>query len=462
MENLENILKQIPQVEKILQSENISGFIPNLGRGIIVNIIREEIRKFRENFEKDHDIDIELLMSSIVQACADKKREKLQRVINGTGVAIHTNLGRAPISEDTLRNLATELSGYSNLELDVQQGKRGKRGAFAEELICSLTSAEDALIVNNNAASVFLILSEFASGKEVVISRSELVQIGGGFRIPDILKQTGAKLVEVGTTNITEIDDFRKAITENTAMVLSVHQSNFKIEGFSKYPSLKELSGLKSESVLFVRDLGSGNILVDARFPKTFEPTVTHELLQGPDIVCFSGDKLLGGCQAGIIVGRKDLIRRLKKNPLMRMLRVDKITYYLMQETLIHYSNREIEKISLWNVIFQNKKTLGNKINRLTKKVKSENKKEIITRVSTKSMFGGGALPTLKIESAGIQINIPCLSGKDIYNKFLSCKTPIAGYIVDDKFTLDLRTIADNEIPEVAEAIDRLLNDVQG
>jgi L-seryl-tRNA(Ser) seleniumtransferase len=316
--------------------------------------------------------------------------------------------------------------------------------------------------VNNNAASVFLILSEFANGKEVLISRGELVQIGGGFRIPDILKQTGARLVEVGTTNITEVDDYRKAITNDTAMILSVHQSNFKIDGFTKAATLKELAGLKNSSLLFVRDLGSGNLLVDARFPKSFEPTVTHELSHGADLLCFSGDKMLGGCQAGIIVGRKDLIRKLKKNPLMRMLRVDKVTYYLLQETLIQYANRDIDKISLWNIIFQNKKALGNKANRLTKKIKAENKKEYITRMPAKSVFGGGSLPTLKIESIAMQISIPGISAKEIYNKFLNREIPIAGYILDDKFTLDLRAIADNEIPEVAEAIDRLIEEVHG
>jgi L-seryl-tRNA(Ser) seleniumtransferase len=456
MENLENILKQIPQVEKILQSEKMSEFISALGKGIVVNVIREEIKLFRENFDKDQEIDIERLMSSIVKSCARKKREKLQRVINGTGVVIHTNLGRAPVSEKLLRGLSVKLSGYCNLELDLPSGKRGKRGGFAEELICNLTSAEDALIVNNNAASVFLILSEFANGKDVLISRGELVQIGGGFRIPDILKQTGARLIEVGTTNITELDDYKNAITENTTMLLSVHQSNFKIEGFSKAATLKELAGLKNSSMLFIRDLGSGNLLVDARFPKSFEPTVSHELSQGADILCFSGDKMLGGCQAGIIVGRKDLIQRLKKNPLMRMFRVDKITYYLLQETLIHYANRDIEKISLWSTIFQNKKTLGNKANRLMKRVKAENKKEFITRVPAKSVFGGGSLPTLKVESIAVQISIPGISSKEISDKFLNHAIPIIGYIFNDKFTIDLRTIADNEIPEVADAIDSL------
>lgn len=364
MESIENILKRIPQVEKVLQIEEISKFIPLLGRGIVISIIRKEIKLFREGLEKDQDIEIEIekLLSSIIQGCNRKKFEKIQRVINGTGVAIHTNLGRSPISEKLLKSLCESLSGYCNLELHLPTGKRGRRGGFAEELICNLTSAEDALIVNNNAACVFLLLSEFGKGRDVIISRRELVQIGGGFRIPDIMHQTGANLVEVGTTNMIMLDDYRKAITDKTAIILSVHQSNFKIEGFSSAPTLKDLSTLKSPSVLFVRDLGSGNLVVGANFPKTFEPTISSELSQGADLLCFSGDKMLGGCQAGIIVGRRELIGRLKKNPLMRMIRVDKLTYFLLQETLIYYANREIDNISLWSIIFQNKRILGNRI----------------------------------------------------------------------------------------------------
>ena len=457
MENIETALKQIPQVERLLQDGEIGAFIPVLGRGIVINIVREEIRLFRENFVKEDEPDIQKLHDSIIGHCRRKKLETLQRVINATGVIIHTNLGRAPISAELLKSLADTMSSYCNLELYLPDGTRGKRGGFVEELISNLTSAEDALIVNNNASSVFLILNELGMGRDVIISRGELVQIGGGFRIPDIMRQTGANLVEVGTTNITDIEDYRKAITDNTGIVLSVHQSNFKIEGFSKAPSLKELSSLKSHSVLFVRDLGSGNLVVDGRFPKSFEPTVSHELSQGADLICFSGDKLLGGCQAGIIAGRKDLIARLRKNPLMRMLRVDKIAYYLLQETLIRYANREMEKITLWNIIFQNKKVIANKINRLMKKVSAENKKEIIKRVPLRSVFGGGTLPTLKIESAGIQIDVPGMRGDDIYKHFILQEIPIVGYILEDAFTMDLRTVFDDDIPAVASAIDGLI-----
>ena len=452
-----NVLKNIPQVERIFQSDDISKFIPIIGRGIVTGIIKKEVELFRENLKNNQNLEIENLFSSIIHRCSVKELEKLQRVINGTGVVIHTNLGRSPISKDILQSLQESLSGYCNLELYLPTGRRGKRGGFAEELICELTSAEDALIVNNNASCVFLILSEFGRGRDVVISRGELVQIGGGFRIPDIMRQSGTNLVEVGTTNITELDDYRNAITDNTGLILSVHRSNYKIEGFTKSPELKDISTLKSSSILFVRDIGSGNLIVDARFPKTFEPAISIELSQGADLLCFSGDKLLGGCQAGIIVGKRDLVSKLRKNPLMRMIRVDKITYFLLQETLIQYYNRKIENISLWNTIFQNKKAIGNKVTRLFKRIKAENKKEVVKKIPLKSVFGGGALPTTKIESMGIQISIPNLNGNEIYNKFISEKTPIVGYILDDKYTLDFRTIFDEDIPIIAEAIDRII-----
>ena len=361
-----------------------------------------------------------------------------------------------------MERLIETLSGYCNLEIYLPTGKRGKRGGFAEELICTLTNSEDALIVNNNASSLFLILNEFAKGRDVIISRGELIQIGGGFRIPDILNQSGVNLIEAGTTNITELDDYRNAITDNTGMILSVHQSNYKIEGFTKSPLLKELAELKNSSTLLVRDMGSGNLVVDSRFPSNFAPTVTFELAQGADIICFSGDKLLGTGQAGIVLGKKELIAKLRQNPLMRMLRVDKITYYLLQETLIHYINGEISKINLWNIIFQNKKRLANKVNRLFRNIKSENRKELVQRLPLKSIFGGGTLPTLKIESIGIQIDIPGLKGEEIYNRLLFEEVPIVGYILNDQYTLDLRTINDEDIPYLSGIIDRLIEEYSG
>lgn len=374
-DEINNLLRAIPQVEKLVQESGISSFIKDIGRNQVTKAIRSGIEEFRDAIIKGEASAPELLKSKIIEKCLFKRSEKLQRVINCTGVIIHTNLGRAPLGSDILEKLKENISGYCNLEYHIPTMKRGKRGGFAEELVCELTGGEDALIVNNNASSVFLILNEFAKGREVVVSRGELIQIGGGFRIPDIMDQSGASLVEVGTTNITTLDDYKSAINERTSMVFSAHTSNYRIQGFTEAPSLKELASMKSDSVIFVRDLGSGNFINNDRTNPGFEQTVFQELSQGPDLVCFSGDKLTGACQAGIITGSKELIESLRKNPLMRMIRVDKVTYYILQETLLGYVNEKGSNVELWNSIHQGKDKVSAKVSKLLRMIDSEKEK---------------------------------------------------------------------------------------
>jgi L-seryl-tRNA(Ser) seleniumtransferase len=457
MSSKENTLRSIPQVEKILSLDAVSPFIPIIGRSIVVNVVRKEIESFREKLDEDPELAIEDLLESIVTHCERKRLEKLQRVINGTGVIIHTNLGRSPISHDILQRLTDSLAGYCNLELYLAMRMRGKRGGFAEELFCNLTDAEDALIVNNNASCVFLILNEFARGREVIVSRGELIQIGGGFRIPDIMHQTGAKLVEVGTTNITELDDVRQAINENTAMILSAHQSNFRMYGFTKRPTLRELADLLKPGILLVRDLGSGNLVTGEGLPKPFEPTITFELTQGPDLVCFSGDKLLGGCQAGIVLGRREHIQRLRKNPLMRMIRVDKITYFLLQETLLYYVNEKNDDISVWNIIMQSKEVIRKRVRKFLRRVDGTPIKEFIEVVPVKSTFGGGSLPGVEIDSFGIQVVVQNFSADEIHRLLITGEVPIVGYILNDRYTLDFRTIFDRDIEDLVKAMHAVL-----
>lgn len=458
----ENIFKSIPQVESLLQNEQISVFIPALGRGTVIDIIREEVALVREKLKSGQPQDANFLTTAILRRCAAKKLEKLQRVINGTGVIIHTNLGRAPLSAEVLDELRQSLCGYCNLELHLPTHARGRRGGFAEELLRGLTVAEDALIVNNNASSVFLILHQFARGRDVIVSRGELVQIGGGFRIPDIMRESGARLVETGTTNITELADYRNAINDGTAMIFSVHRSNFRMEGFTRGPSLRDLASLKSGSLLLVRDLGSGNLVRDGRLPVGFEPTVADELAQGADLVCFSGDKLLGGCQAGIIVGRKDLIAKLRKNPLMRMLRVDKITYFLLQQTLLRYANGAEETIGVWDIIFQDITTVSRRIDRVIKMAKKTGGGPYLKKISVVSTYGGGAMPSGEIESAGLRIVIPGVSADEIFEKFIGAAVPIVGYIKDDAYTLDFRTITDDDIRVISDALREILPNDRG
>jgi L-seryl-tRNA(Ser) seleniumtransferase len=455
MTDINLILRNIPQIEILLNKEEISFFIPKIGRNIVTKIIRDEIDQFRKNISNNKNHSIEDLISSIITKCTIKNLKKLQRVINGTGVIIHTNLGRSPISEKIFEKLKDSISGYCNLEYELHGQKRGKRGGFVEELIADLTSAEDALIVNNNASSVFLILNTFAKGKEAIVSRGELIQIGGGFRIPDIMEESGAKLVEVGTTNITSIDDFNNAITEETSMIFSAHQSNYKIEGFTESPSLKDLSTLKSDSILFIRDLGSGNLNNDKNLPQPFEPVIPYEMSQGPDLLCFSGDKLLGGSQAGIIIGKKELIAKLRKHPLMRMIRVDKITYFILQETLLEYANNQLDNISLWEIINSSKNNSNARIDNFLKLIDNPNKK-YIKKISSMSTFGGGCLPTLETESDSIEIKIPVMTSDKLYTYFINSKIPIIGTIVNDSYRLDFKTIFDADIQFIAESINQI------
>lgn len=444
-----SMYKQIPQVQKLLEDASIKRFIDDIGHPFVVAVIRETLEQERKNIALGKAFDYTNCIDAIVTKCKSIQQEKLQRVINGTGILLHTNLGRAPLGNEILSQVTTALSGYCNLEYHIPTQKRGKRGGFAEKLICLITGAEDALIVNNNAASLFLILHHFASGKEVLISRGELIQIGGGFRIPDIMQQAGCKLVEVGTTNITELTDYKNAINENTALILSAHRSNFYMRGFIQSPSLQQLSTLKNGAILLVKDLGSGNLIFNN------EDNVA-ETLKFADLVCFSGDKLLGACQAGIIAGKKELIAQLKKDPLMRIVRVDKITYFIIQEVLLKYANNQHGALAAWFFMKQDLQTLDKKIKKLFKKLKSEVRPHI-RRINSKTAFGGGAMPDKVLPDYGIAIAIDGKKATDIATHMVSQPVPIVGYIQNDVFTINFRTIPDDDIGNVANAINSLV-----
>lgn len=446
---MNELLRNIPQVEKLLQENEIAAFIPEIGRSAVTAIIRKCTEKFRSDLLAGAQADRGALKTMIIEACNLKRSEKIQRVINCTGVIIHTNLGRAPLGEKIFEKLKSELAGYCNLEFSIPEKMRGKRGGFAEELVCALTGGEDALIVNNNASSVFLVLREFAEGREVIVSRGELIQIGGGFRIPDIMAQSGAKLVEAGTTNITTIDDYRRNINDDTAMLFSAHTSNFRIEGFTESPSLKELASLKSGRVIFVRDLGSGNLT--GTHIRNFEQTVSGELSQGPDLVCFSGDKLLGGCQAGIITGRKDLVARLRKNPLMRMLRVDKITYMILQETLIKYVNAAENDVELRAMIMRTPDDVSRMVSRFMRMCGPA--KDMLKKMKVNGTFGGGSMPGEVIESFGVEVNVPGKTPDEVYDCFLSCTPPVTGIVQDGKFILNFLTVFDRDLKDLVRAV---------
>jgi L-seryl-tRNA(Ser) seleniumtransferase len=460
MSNINELLRNIPQIEKLMQDSDIACLIDEIGRGIAADIVRDCVEKHREAVINGAAIEISSLKKNIISNIKLKISEKLQRVINGTGVIIHTNFGRAPLGENIFNKLKDQLSGYCNLEFHIPTKSRGKRGGFAEELICHITGAEDALIVNNNASSVFLILREFARGKEVIVSRGELIQIGGGFRIPDIMKESGAVLVETGTTNITTIEDYKSAITKDAAMIFSAHTSNYKIEGFSESPSLKELSKLKNKKIIYVRDLGSGNVVQAENDFGKFEQTVYSEITQGPDIICFSGDKLLGACQAGIIVGNRSFVSRLRKNPLMRMLRVDKITYMILQETLIEYVNDNKKNIELWKLIMQ--KNIMAKANGFLSIMQERGISDCFKITETKAAYGGGSMPGIELDSYGVEISMPKIKPSELNDFFLSHTPPIIGIVRDNRYIIDFFTVFERDLDVIVNAAESLVNKSKG
>lgn len=456
MENNNETRRALPQVEKLLASPEFAPEVEKLGRGFAADIIRGVIGNARIRMESGETVDAQSIPAEALAECEKVARGRLSRVINCTGVLIHTNLGRAPLGKDALAELAEDMGGYSNLEFALEDGKRGKRGGIVEEQLARLIDAEAALVVNNNAAAVFLILSEFANGSEVIVSRGELIQIGGGFRIPDIMQATGARLVEVGTTNITEAEDYSAALTENTAMIFSAHRSNHKMTGFVRSPSIREIAAVKPTNVVFVRDLGSGNFIGSA-LP---DDTPAFEIRQGADIVCFSGDKLFGSCQAGIIVGKEDAVSRLRKNPLMRVLRPDKITLYLLSRACAVYSGNRQSSIPLLKMIKTPQDELQARAAKVIRKVKHDNKSEHLAKIKTKATFGGGALPGYRLQSAGICLNdIPTEAA---LNFLRGRPLPVIGGAVDGVAVLDMMTLFEDEIGDVAAALDALLEKFYG
>lgn len=430
-------LKSLPSVDQLLSTNTVNEFIESFGRPLTLQAIRTALDEIRETFPKSKSIpDQESIINRTKQILMDWTTPSLLPVINATGVILHTNLGRAPLSYDALEAINQISVNYSNLEYDLSKGQRGSRTIHAENLLTRLTGAEAALVVNNNAAAVLLILTALARRRRVVIARTQLVEIGGGFRLPDVMKQSGAKLVEVGTTNRVHLADFENAITEQPiAMLLRAHRSNFKIVGFTSEPSLKEMADLaKSASIPIVDDLGSGTLLETTDFGLGHEPMVQESLTNGADLVCFSGDKLLGGPQAGIIVGRKNLITKLKKHPLARAIRADKICLAALSATLLHYLKNEAQlKIPIWRIISM---PLNELQCRVQNWVSLLGEGEVIPGQST---VGGGSLPEETLPT--YLLSLSTRSPEKFLSHLRSDQIPVIARIQDNKVILDPRTV---------------------
>ena len=430
-----------------------------------MDAIREEIEKIREEIKTNNDFDfinkrINNLVESISKSVEKTYSYNIRKVINGTGTILHTNLGRSIISKKHANYLSDIVTSYSNLEYNLEDGKRGERYSHFEKLICKITGAESAMAVNNNAAAVMLVLSSMAKEKEVIVSRGELVEVGGKFRIPDVMESSNAHLVEIGTTNKTHLEDYENAINENTGALLKVHTSNFKILGFTESVSIKEICDLgKEKNIPVIEDIGSG-VLVDlSKYGLEYEPTVQDSIKAGVDIVSFSGDKLLGGPQAGIIVGKKKYIDKMKKNPLTRAFRIDKFTATILEMIFKEYLNEEdaIKNIPTLSLITRDLKEIEKNANTLYEKLDILKDVAIINIEDTLSQIGGGSLPMERLNSKCVSITPKNISTASLEEKLRLNENPVVGRISDNKLIIDMRTILDDEIDILSKKIINIL-----
>ncbi len=447
-------LSSLPSIEKLVECAEFASYIKSLSRPLVVETARNVVAHFREKVRTGNGFEESELIEAVLGQLKEKERRFLIRVINGTGVILHTNLGRAPLARHSLEKAAEFLSGYVNLELDLKTGERGGRGAFVEELFCMVSGAEAALVVNNNASALYLALSVLAKGREVVISRGELVQIGGGVKIPEILEESGAILKEVGTTNQTVLSDYEKAINDKTALILKVHTSNFKQVGFVKSVQAAELASLsRSKGVLLVEDLGSGAFIPTEQFGLPREPLVASAVDAGCDLVTFSGDKLLAGPQAGIAVGKREVVDRLKKSPLFRALRVDKLYFLLLGEALKYYLNqKETGELPAYRLLSTPLESLKAR----AEKIAGVFQKQGVEALPTESQVGGGALPEEMLPSWGITLP-EIYPPNDWEEKFRTASVPVIGKIVKEKFIVDLRAVFPEEDEVLVSTLKTLL-----
>ena len=463
--NKNMLYRSIPKVDVLLENPDIVTLIENHHRDVVVDVIREEIDKLR-NFIKEND-DVNLIEEKINNLIENIKisTEKvysynIKKVINGTGTILHTNLGRAIISKKHADYLSEVVTSYSNLEYNLEEGKRGERYSHFEKLICKITGAEAAMAVNNNAAAVMLVLSSMAAEKEVIVSRGELVEVGGKFRIPDVMKSSNAHLVEIGTTNKTHLEDYEDAISENTGAFLKVHTSNFKILGFTESVSIEELCKLgREKDIPVIEDIGSGVLIDLSEYGLEYEPTVQDSIKAGVDVVSFSGDKLLGGPQAGIIVGKKKYIDKMKKNPLTRAFRIDKFTATILEMIFHEYLNEEdaIKNIPVLSLITKDLKEIEKNTNDLFNKIEKLKDVADINVEDTLSQIGGGSLPAERIKSKSVTIMPKNISTQSLEAKLRAGKNPVVGRISEEKLILDMRTVLEDEIDILAQKLIDIL-----
>lgn len=460
------LYRRIPKVDVLLEEDGIRKLEERYGRSCVKRVVQDELERVRiligESVDEAYVLKaVEQLQDSISKSLELLYTPNIRSVINGTGTILHTNLGRAPLNREHAEKLAVIATQYSNLEYDLQRGERGERNAHFESLLCRLTGAEAALVVNNNAAAVLLCLSTLAKSGEVIVSRGELVEIGGKFRIPDVMEQSGAVLVEVGTTNKTHLSDYEEAITEETKAILKVHTSNYQIVGFTESVAVQELKAIaKEHEIPIIEDLGSGALVDLSKYGISHEPMVQEAICGGADVVCFSGDKLLGGPQAGIIVGRKCYINKMKKDPLTRALRVDKFTTAALEMTLEEYLSEEraMQRIPVLKMISEMPDTVKQRAQKLKSQLEQHKLPAQIVLEACESQIGGGALPLEKISSTAVAIRSEICSASEMEKRMRALPTPIIGRMINGIWAMDMRTIEEEQIPYIVGSIQDMLN----
>jgi len=467
----QNLLRKLPGVDHVLELCGTRSFFQDIPKSLLVNAIRKILETLRigilgsgpditEESLADAHI-IETVTAAVIKAITPN----LKPLVNATGVVVHTNLGRSLLPEAVVENISVVAGRYSNLEYDLDAGKRGSRHAIVEDLLCEISGAQAAMAVNNNAGAVLLCLETFARDKEVIVSRGELVEIGGSFRVPDVMAKSGGILKEVGTTNRTHLRDYENAIGENTALLLKVHRSNYSVIGFTAEVSLRELVVLGAgHGVPVMEDLGSGTFIDFSKYGLVKEPTVQDSVAAGTDIVTFSGDKLLGGPQAGIIVGKKSIVDLIKQNPLARALRIDKLTLAALESTLRLYRDEEkaVNMIPTLRMLTMNIDDIETRAANLVEELKNIGISRLdIELFRRSSRAGGGALPLLELPSRCLGIRVRGMSANALEKNMRANDPPIIGRIEDDAYIMDPRTLKDDDLPTIRKAFEKILGGLE-
>ncbi len=460
------LLKKLPKVDKLFRDPQVKPLAARYPKKMVTEEIRLCLKRFRERILNDPDfpltIEYDTIVKELVTDAALRLENSLKRAINGVGVILHTAMGRAPYAKEAQKELMDVVAHYCTLQVDQETGKRGDRYVHVEKLICQLTGAEAALVVNNNAAATMLVLNTLSKDKEVIVSRGELVEIGGAFRIPDVMERSGAILREVGTTNRTHLKDYKEAMNEETTgLVLRVHQSNYAIIGFTKMVAVDELAKLAHDNgFLLFDDLGSGALVDFARWGLPHEPTVQESLKDGSDVVCFSGDKLLGGPQCGIIVGKKEVIERMKKNQLTRALRCDKMTFAILEGTLRLFLDEKklLKEHPVISMLVETPYEVKKRCMSLKRRMKVAFGNAVKLRVvEDVAEVGSGSMSNKALPSYSLAIRAVKLSAECLAAKLRKCNPPIFGRINDDRYLLNGRTIRSDEVKFILQALEQAL-----